>query len=100
MQPGREGRFTPESCDLPEELEESLLCEVLRFGSPPNHTQAQGIDAAIVHPVEMLEGRFVTLLSSPNRFRFSEHAGIGRSRSGHPLPVRDASGNWDAGPAP
>src|SRR5579872_384260 len=46
MEPGRKCRFTAECGDLAEQLEESLLRQVLRLGNIPHHPKAQRIDTA------------------------------------------------------
>jgi hypothetical protein len=56
--------------NLAEHLQEGLLRQILREGRVARHAQANGIDAAAVFHIEMLERRCVPGLREPNDVQF------------------------------
>ena len=74
VQPSGKSRLATESPDLTEELQKRFLHKVFRVGRVANHSQAQGIDAAVVEPVQMLKRRGVSGLGQTDGFRFSRRS--------------------------
>src|SRR5882762_8492391 len=64
MQPGSKGRLTTKASNFSKELDEDLLCQVFSFRNVAGHSQAEGINPAIMPLVKLLEGRHVTLSCS------------------------------------
>lgn len=64
MEPGRKGRFSAKASNFSKELDENLLCEVFSFRDISSHPQAEGINAAIMALIDLLEG-FHVALSGP-----------------------------------
>jgi len=94
VQPGRESRFPPEGADLAEELEESLLQQVLGIRWVAHHAQAEGVNAATVKMVEKVERGSVPGLSQADGFRFRQRrsaltlaclGSVGRIRANGPV---------------
>ena len=90
MQPGRKRRLAPESGNLPEELEERFLRQILCLGRISHHPQTERIDPPVMQSVEAFKSRRIALLGEPDRFRFRQFASFDSSRSGH-ATRRDAS---------
>src|SRR4029077_10790517 len=79
MQPGREGRFTPESVNFADQVQEDLLSKIFCFGRVSYHAQAYRIHTSAMRPVELLKHRQVAVAGSLDDFRFAElFSGDGR----------------------
>src|SRR5690242_1710729 len=48
VEPGCKSGFSPKTADFSKELYEDLLCEVFSLRDVAGHTQAEGVDAAIM----------------------------------------------------
>ncbi|MDQ1636663.1 MAG: hypothetical protein QOF62_2 [Pyrinomonadaceae bacterium] len=61
MQPGGKGRLTTKASNFSKELDEDLLCQVFGFRNVAGHSQAEGVNPAIMPLVELLESGHVAL---------------------------------------
>ena len=72
MQPRRKRRLATEGSNLSEQLQESLLRQIFRFGGVRRHPQAQRIHAPLMQVVEKLESFRIPLLGFFDRLRFGD----------------------------
>jgi hypothetical protein len=61
MKPGREGGLTSECGDFSKKLHKRLLREVLRLSRIIYHSQAKGIDPALMEAVKGLKGLRISI---------------------------------------
>src|SRR6266849_11112098 len=64
MQPGSKGRLTTKASNFSKELDEDLLCQVFSFRNVAGHSQAEGVNPAIMSLVKLLESGHVALSCS------------------------------------
>ena len=64
MQPGGKGRLTTKASNFSKELNEDLLRKVFGFRHVAGHSQAEGINPAIMPLIKLLEGAHVALSCS------------------------------------
>ena len=64
MQPGSKGRLTTKASNFSKELDEDLLCQVFSFRNVAGHSQAEGVNPAIMPLVKQLESGHVALSCS------------------------------------
>ena len=64
VQPGRKRRLTPKASYFSKELNEDLLRKVFGFRHVAGHSQAEGINPAIMPLIKLLEGAHVALSCS------------------------------------
>src|SRR5438874_13565284 len=63
MQPGGECRLAAEAADLPKELDEDFLRQILRLDDVSRHAQAERVNTPIVPLIKLLEGFHVAFSS-------------------------------------
>ena len=61
VQPGGKGRLTTKASNFSKELDEDFLCQVFGFRDVAGHSQAEGVNPAIMPLVKLLKSGHVAL---------------------------------------
>ena len=72
IQPGRQGRISPEGREAKEALQEGLLGAIFRFGLLARDAKAKRIHSALVGFIEPCERLLVSQLRQPHELLFGE----------------------------
>ncbi len=77
MQPGGKGRLTTKASNFSKELDEDFLCQVFSFRDVAGHSQAEGVNPAIMPLVELLKSGHIALSRSLRQRVISFLLGLG-----------------------